>query len=79
MPKEPDQQITPAPDEIFLDLRKLTMWARGKEGLAQVPKILCVLVLALIVSLVLSFTALQMAARQSPSIWKTVERVSERG
>jgi len=77
MSTEPDQPIAPASDEIFLDLRKLTVRARG-AGLSLVPKILWVFVLALVVWLTFALAMMHMAAKQSPAVWKAVEKVSER-
>jgi len=64
-------------DEVIVDLRKLTMTARGR-GLEHVRPLLMILFLALVVSLAMLLTMVHVAARQSPAVTTIVEKAVSR-
>ena len=61
------------PDEVVLDLRKLTMTARGR-GLEHVGPLLMILLLALVVSLAMLLALVHVATRQSSPVISLVEK-----
>jgi multisubunit Na+/H+ antiporter MnhC subunit len=64
-------------DEVVVDLRKLTMIARGR-GLEYVRPLLMILFLALVVSFAMLATMVHLATRQSDAVAGDVEKAISR-
>lgn len=64
-------------DEVVMDLRRLTMAARGR-GLRHLPFLVVVLFLALVVSLAMLLAMVHLAARQSPAATSVIEKAISR-